>query len=74
VSFAAPLALLGLLAIPVLVGVWPLRSHSMALRLHNEVPGISVPKAVLDALVGFGLPVRGTTRSSAGATGKVLLN
>jgi homocysteine S-methyltransferase len=36
--------------IPVLVGVWPLRSHAMALRLHNEVPGISVPATVLDAL------------------------
>jgi homocysteine S-methyltransferase len=36
--------------VPVLVGVWPLRSHAMALRLHNEVPGISVPAAVLDAL------------------------
>ena len=36
--------------IPVLLGVWPLRSHAMALRLHNEVPGISVPDAVLDAL------------------------
>jgi len=36
--------------IPVLVGVWPLRSHAMALRLHNEVPGISVPDEVLGAL------------------------
>ena len=36
--------------IPMLVGVWPLRSHAMALRLHNEVPGISVPDRVLDAL------------------------
>ena len=25
--------------IPVLLGIWPLRSHAMALRLHNEVPG-----------------------------------
>jgi homocysteine S-methyltransferase len=36
--------------IPLLVGVWPLRSHAMALRLHNEVPGISVPEAVLASL------------------------
>lgn len=36
--------------IPVLVGVWPLRSLAMALRLHNEVPGITVPETVLDAL------------------------
>jgi len=32
--------------IPLLAGVWPLRSHAMALRLHNEVPGITVPDAV----------------------------
>jgi methionine synthase I (cobalamin-dependent)/5,10-methylenetetrahydrofolate reductase len=36
--------------IPLLAGVWPLRSHAMAVRLHNEVPGISVPARVLDAL------------------------
>ncbi|WP_411278350.1 bifunctional homocysteine S-methyltransferase/methylenetetrahydrofolate reductase [Gaiella sp.] len=36
--------------IPLLAGVWPLRSHVMALRLHNEVPGISVPDHVLAAL------------------------
>jgi homocysteine S-methyltransferase len=36
--------------IPLLAGVWPLRSHAMALRLHNEVPGVSVPTNVLDAL------------------------
>ncbi len=40
--------------IPLLAGVWPLRSHAMALRLHNEVPGISVPTAVLDALRAAG--------------------
>ncbi len=36
--------------IPLLVGVWPLRSHAMALRLHNEVPGIVVPDRVLARL------------------------
>jgi methionine synthase I (cobalamin-dependent)/5,10-methylenetetrahydrofolate reductase len=40
--------------IPVLLGVWPLRSHAMALRLHNEVPGISVPETVLDGLQAAG--------------------
>jgi homocysteine S-methyltransferase len=40
--------------VPVLVGIWPLRSHAMALRLHNEVPGISVPAEVLDALEAAG--------------------
>jgi homocysteine S-methyltransferase len=36
--------------VPVLLGVWPLRSHTMATRLHNEVPGITVPDDVLEAL------------------------
>jgi methionine synthase / methylenetetrahydrofolate reductase(NADPH) len=36
--------------VPLMVGVWPVRSHALALRLHNEVPGISVPEAVLDRL------------------------
>jgi homocysteine S-methyltransferase len=36
--------------IPLLAGVWPLRSHQLALRLHNEVPGIVVPEPVQDAL------------------------
>jgi methionine synthase / methylenetetrahydrofolate reductase(NADPH) len=40
--------------IPVLVGIWPLRSHQMALRLHNEVPGIIVPDRVQDALLNAG--------------------
>ena len=40
----------GAVPIPVLVGVWPLRSYAMALRLHNEVPGISVPERILEAL------------------------
>jgi methionine synthase I (cobalamin-dependent)/5,10-methylenetetrahydrofolate reductase len=40
--------------IPVLLGVWPLRSAAMALRLHNEVPGITVPDRVLEALTQAG--------------------
>jgi methionine synthase I (cobalamin-dependent)/5,10-methylenetetrahydrofolate reductase len=36
--------------IPVLVGVFPVWSHQLALRLHNEVPGIVVPERVLEAL------------------------
>jgi homocysteine S-methyltransferase len=36
--------------IPVLVGIFPVWSHQLALRLHNEVPGIVVPEPVLDAL------------------------
>ena len=30
--------------VPVLVGVFPLTSYRVALRLHNEVPGIVVPQ------------------------------
>jgi methionine synthase I (cobalamin-dependent) len=36
--------------IPVLIEVFPLTSHRLALRLHNELPGIIVPDAVQDAL------------------------
>jgi methionine synthase / methylenetetrahydrofolate reductase(NADPH) len=36
--------------VPVLVGLWPLRSHALAVRLHNEVPGIVVPERVQEAL------------------------
>ncbi len=36
--------------IPLLVGLWPLRSLQLAQRLHNEVPGIVVPEPVQDAL------------------------
>ncbi len=36
--------------IPVLVGVFPVWSHPLALRLHNEVPGIIVPDHIQEAL------------------------
>ncbi len=36
--------------IPVLAAVWPLTSHRLALRVHNEVPGIQVPQRVLALL------------------------
>jgi homocysteine S-methyltransferase len=36
--------------VPLLVGLWPLRSHQLAVRLHNEVPGIVVPEPVQEAL------------------------
>jgi len=40
--------------IPLLVGVWPVRSLQLALRLHNEVPGITVPEHVLERLNSAG--------------------
>jgi methionine synthase I (cobalamin-dependent)/5,10-methylenetetrahydrofolate reductase len=36
--------------IPVLLGIFPLTSYRLALRLHNEVPGIIVPQTLQDAL------------------------
>jgi methionine synthase I (cobalamin-dependent)/5,10-methylenetetrahydrofolate reductase len=36
--------------IPLLVGVFYVRSYQLALRLHNEVPGIVVPEHVQDRL------------------------
>jgi homocysteine S-methyltransferase len=40
--------------IPVLAGIFPLTSHRLALRLHNEVPGIIVPQDLQDALAEAG--------------------
>jgi methionine synthase / methylenetetrahydrofolate reductase(NADPH) len=36
--------------IPILVGVIPLWSHALAVRFHNEVPGIVVPDRIQEAL------------------------
>jgi homocysteine S-methyltransferase len=36
--------------IPMLVGIFPVWSYPLALRLHNEVPGIVVPESVQEAL------------------------
>jgi homocysteine S-methyltransferase len=36
--------------IPMLVGVFYVRTYQLALRLHNEVPGIVVPDGVLKRL------------------------
>jgi methionine synthase I (cobalamin-dependent)/5,10-methylenetetrahydrofolate reductase len=36
--------------IPLLVGVWPMPSHRLAVRIHNEVPGIVVPDPVQERL------------------------
>jgi methionine synthase I (cobalamin-dependent)/5,10-methylenetetrahydrofolate reductase len=38
--------LLGGWPIPILVGIFYVRSHQLAVRLHNEVPGIVVPEPV----------------------------
>jgi methionine synthase I (cobalamin-dependent)/5,10-methylenetetrahydrofolate reductase len=36
--------------IPVMLGIFPVWSHQLALRLHNEVPGIVVPERILNEL------------------------
>ncbi|HXW55692.1 MAG TPA: bifunctional homocysteine S-methyltransferase/methylenetetrahydrofolate reductase [Candidatus Cybelea sp.] len=33
--------------VPVLLGLWPLTSYRLALRLNNEVAGIVIPQAIL---------------------------
>jgi methionine synthase I (cobalamin-dependent)/5,10-methylenetetrahydrofolate reductase len=32
--------------IPVLVGVWPIRTYELLIRMHNEAPGMVVPEHV----------------------------
>lgn len=40
--------------IPVLLGIFPLTSYRLAVRLHNEVPGIVVPQKLQDELEAAG--------------------
>jgi 5,10-methylenetetrahydrofolate reductase len=40
--------------IPLLVGIFYVRSHQLAVRLHNEVPGIVVPEPVQRRLEAAG--------------------
>jgi methionine synthase / methylenetetrahydrofolate reductase(NADPH) len=40
--------------IPVMIGIFPVWSHQLALRLHNEVPGIVVPDKILNELRNAG--------------------
>jgi methionine synthase / methylenetetrahydrofolate reductase(NADPH) len=44
--------------IPVLVGIWPVGSHQLAVRIHNEVPGIVVPDPVQERLRAAGAEAR----------------
>jgi methionine synthase I (cobalamin-dependent)/5,10-methylenetetrahydrofolate reductase len=34
--------------VPVLVGVWPIRTYETLLRMHNEMPGLVIPEHVLE--------------------------
>lgn len=40
--------------IPLLVGIWPLRSFELAFRIHNEVPGITIPDPIQKRLLDAG--------------------
>jgi methionine synthase / methylenetetrahydrofolate reductase(NADPH) len=40
--------------IPLMVGLWPLTSHALAVRVHNEVPGIVVPDDVQQRFLDAG--------------------
>jgi homocysteine S-methyltransferase len=40
--------------IPLLVGVWPLTSFQLAFRVHNEVPGITIPDSIQQRLADAG--------------------
>jgi homocysteine S-methyltransferase len=44
--------------IPFLLGVWPLTSYQLAFRLHNEVPGITIPDAIQRQLADAGADAR----------------
>jgi methionine synthase / methylenetetrahydrofolate reductase(NADPH) len=44
--------------IPMLLGVWPLSSFQLAFRLHNEVPGITIPEEIQQRLADAGADAR----------------
>src|SRR6266516_1074002 len=50
--------LLGGWPIPILLGIFMVRSHQLAVRLHNEVPGIVVPEHVQRRLESAGSSAR----------------
>ncbi len=51
--------------IPLLVGVWPMPSLQLAVRIHNEVPGIVVPEPVQERLRAAGTEAREVGRELA---------
>lgn len=38
------------LRIPIIAGVWPLLSHRNAVFMNNEVPGVVIPKDIMDRM------------------------
>ena len=51
--------------IPLLVGVWPLTSHQLAVRVHNEIPGMIVPEPVQERMRVAGADAREVGRELA---------
>jgi methionine synthase / methylenetetrahydrofolate reductase(NADPH) len=51
--------------IPLLVGIWPMPSLQLAVRVHNEVPGIVVPEPVQERLRSAGTDAAGAGRELA---------
>jgi methionine synthase / methylenetetrahydrofolate reductase(NADPH) len=56
--------------VPVLVGVWPLTSYKQALRLNNEVPGITIPERTLRQMEAAG----GAARDCGFALARTMLD
>jgi methionine synthase I (cobalamin-dependent)/5,10-methylenetetrahydrofolate reductase len=44
--------------IPVLVGVWPIRTYELLVRMHNEAPGMVVPEHVQERYRAAGSAAR----------------
>ncbi|HZR96726.1 MAG TPA: bifunctional homocysteine S-methyltransferase/methylenetetrahydrofolate reductase [Gaiellaceae bacterium] len=44
--------------IPVLVGVWPIRTYELLIRMHNEAPGMVVPAHVQERYRNAGAAAR----------------
>jgi 5,10-methylenetetrahydrofolate reductase len=44
--------------VPILVGVWPIRTYELLIRMHNEAPGIVVPEHVQERYRTAGVDAR----------------
>jgi homocysteine S-methyltransferase len=55
--------------IPLLVGVWPIRTYELLIRVHNETPGMVVPEHVQERYRAAG----GGAREVGGQLGLELL-
>ncbi len=51
--------------VPLLVGVWPMPSLQLAVRIHNEVPGMVVPEPVQERLRAAGTDAAAEGRALA---------